>query len=214
MAAMSKFAILLGGDVTPTPRLAAQISGARVIAADSGMRHASALGVRPELWVGDFDSSDAALVSAHRDVERVAYPAAKDATDGELATQVARKRGATEIVFVGAFGGQFDHALAHVAQLVGLAENNVKAFATSGNEEAWPLTNRVSLWQIARGARLSLVGLTAMKGLTITGVRWALQNQDVPMGSTLTLSNEVAGDVAITLKEGRGVVLLYPLIKR
>ena len=58
---MTLFLILLGGELTVTERLMRQISGARVIAADSGMRHAAALGVNPELWIGDFDSSDAAL---------------------------------------------------------------------------------------------------------------------------------------------------------
>ena len=37
----STFAILLGGALTPNPRLLAALSGARVIAADGGMRHAA-----------------------------------------------------------------------------------------------------------------------------------------------------------------------------
>jgi thiamine pyrophosphokinase len=214
MAAMTKFAVLLGGDVTPTPRLTSQLSGARVIAADSGMRHAAALGLKPELWLGDFDSAGEALIAANPDVPRQTFPTAKDATDGELAVREALDRGAAEIVLVGAFGGQLDHALSHLAQLVALAEQNVKVFATSGDEEAWPLVKQVSLWQIARGTVLSVVGLTALKGLSISGVRWPLQTRDVPLGSTLTVSNEVAGDVAISLEQGRAAVLIYPKVKR
>src|SRR4029079_3452126 len=54
--ARSRVSIVVGGDLAPAPRLARDIAGARVIAADSGMRHAAALGVAPELWTGDFDS--------------------------------------------------------------------------------------------------------------------------------------------------------------
>lgn len=210
MAGMSKFAILLGGDVTPTPRLSAQVAGARVIAADSGMAHASALGLVPELWVGDFDSAGKALEEAYRDTPRHVFPAAKDATDGEIAIDESIKRSATEIILVGAFGGQFDHALAHATQLIGLAERGIKAFATSGSEEAWPLLGSLSLWQIAKGTRVSIVGLTELKAISITGVRWPLTKRDVSMGSTLTLSNEATGDVSINLEQGRALVLIYP----
>lgn len=207
---MSKFAILLGGDVTPTIRLKAQLGGARVIAADSGMKHAAALDLQPELWVGDFDSAGAVLEEAYRDTPRHVFPAAKDSTDGEIAVREAIAKGATEIILVGAFGGQFDHALAHATQLIALAERNIKTFATSGGEEAWPLLNSLTLWQIAKGTRVSIVGLTALKALSIIGVRWPLNKRDVAIGSTLTLSNESTGDVAITLEQGRALVLLYP----
>jgi thiamine pyrophosphokinase len=55
---MSRFTILLGGDLTVTPRLAGQIAGTRIVAADSGLLHAGPLKVAPELWVGDFDSTE------------------------------------------------------------------------------------------------------------------------------------------------------------
>jgi thiamine pyrophosphokinase len=207
---MSKFVILLGGDVTPTPRLNAQVSGARVVAADSGMRHAAALGLLPELWVGDFDSAGPSLIEQHLDVPREIYPADKIATDGDLAVQHAISKGAREIILVGAFGGQFDHVLAHATQLIGLAQANIKAFATSGHEEAWPLLQHLSLWQTPKSTRLSIIGFSDLVGLSILGVRWPLSKCDVPMGSTHTLSNEVQGDVAITLDQGRAIVLVYP----
>jgi thiamine pyrophosphokinase len=207
---MSKFAILLGGTVTPTPRLRGQLQGARIIAADSGMRHAKVLRLTPELWVGDFDSADKELQQHYTHLPRVAFPADKDATDGELAVNEAMGRGATELVLVGSFGGQFDHALAHATMLVGLAEHGVKAFATSGREEAWPLVHTVALRRLPQGTRVSVVGLTAIHGLTLQGVRWPLEARDVEMGSTLTLSNEADGDVTISLEAGRALALIYP----
>ena len=59
----TSFTLLLGGSLAVTDRLRALTEGSRVIAADSGMRHAVDIGVTPELWVGDFDSSDAALIA-------------------------------------------------------------------------------------------------------------------------------------------------------
>jgi thiamine pyrophosphokinase len=116
-------------------------------------------------------------------------------------------------MLIGAFGGQFDHALAHAGLLLKLAEQNVKAMASSGNEEAWPLIASLSLWQIPRGTRLSVVGVSPLEGLTLQGVRWPLSNQSVPLGSSLTLSNETAGDVSLHVKQGRAIVLLYPAVQ-
>lgn len=207
---MSKFVILMAGDVSPTLRLKNQISNARIIAADSGMRHAEALSLTPELWVGDFDSTPTQLRDQWSRVEQERYPVAKDKTDGALAVEAALKRGATEVILLGAFGGQFDHVLAHATALHAIAAQGIKTFATSGWEEAWPLTTSLSLWQIPAGTRLSVVGLSDLIALSILGVRWPLQKRDVPLGSTLTLSNESKGDISIALEQGRAMVMLYP----
>jgi thiamine pyrophosphokinase len=100
-----RFAILLAGELTVTDRLRQQLAGARMIAADGGMAHAAALGVEPELWIGDFDSSDADLEARYEHVARQTHPPAKDTTDGELAIAEAVARGAGEIFLVGGLGG-------------------------------------------------------------------------------------------------------------
>jgi len=206
-----KFVILLGGDVTATERLKAQVSGARVIAADSGMAHAAVLGLTPELWVGDFDSAGTDLESAYANVPRQVFPADKATTDGELAINEALKRGAKELVLVGGFGGQFDHALAHALLLAELAKRGIQTVLSSGHEEAHVLLQLLFFVDLVPGTRLSLIPLTDLRGLTITGVRWPLKERAVPRGSTLTLSNECnGGRVAMGLASGEALALLYP----
>ncbi len=100
---MSTFVILLGGDLIVTDRLKRQIAGARILAADSGIRHAVALGVEPELWLGDFDSASVQLRAQYGHVPQN-VPSAKDMTDGELALEEAYKRGADRVILCGAFG--------------------------------------------------------------------------------------------------------------
>src|SRR5690606_23081415 len=118
---MSRFTILLGGDLVRTPELDAQVEGTRVIAADSGIRHARLLGVTPELWVGGFDSVSEDMLAAHPDVKREVFPSEKDFTDGELAVTIALRLGATSLILAGAFGGvRADHAYLHLAQALRL----------------------------------------------------------------------------------------------
>ena len=101
------------------PRSATSRRTRAVIAADSGLDHAHAPRRRGRLVVGDLDSVDpetlAAAELAGTTVER--HPAAKDATDLELALLAARDRGAREIVVVGGHGGRLDHFLANALLL-------------------------------------------------------------------------------------------------
>jgi thiamine pyrophosphokinase len=209
---MSKrFTILLAGDMTVTDRLKAQIEGSRLIAADGGMAHAAALGIMPELWLGDFDSSDASLMAQYPDVPRQTHPPAKDTTDGELAIEEALARGAGEIVLAGGLGGQMDHAFAHLMLLLKAHARGLKVMMTSGHEEAWPVIDDALELELAAGTRLSVLPVTDLIGLTITGVRWPLEARDVVLGSTLTLSNEVtSAPVRVATVKGMAVVLVYP----
>lgn len=207
---MSRFTILAGGHVSPTPRLEAQIAGSRVIAADSGMRHAEMLGLDVELWVGDFDSSPPELLGRHPDVPRETFPVAKAKTDTELAVEAAVARGATEIVVAGGFGGQADHALSHLLLAVSLRQRGLGVLVTSGMEEAWPLIPGGLVIDLPTGSRMSVLPFSALGAISLGNVEWPLDRRDVPLGSTLTLSNVALGPVEIRLEGGYAAVIVYP----
>jgi thiamine pyrophosphokinase len=207
---MTRFVVLLGGDLTATRRLKSQIQKARIIAADGGMAHARALGLSPELWVGDFDSTSDELAERHKDVARHAFPAEKDKTDGEIAVDEATRLGAREIVMVGGLGGQTDHALAHLGLILKLGRRRVSAFITSGHEEAYPILNGTHHFDVPRGSRFSVIPFTDLAGLDLDGVRWPLTNRSVPLGSSLTVSNVATGPVTVRLSQGYAVALAYP----
>ena len=207
---MTRFAILLGGDMTPTARLLAQIRGARVIAADSGMMHAAALGVVPELWVGDFDSAGSELTMQYREVPRDTFPAEKDATDGAIAVEEAIRRGARDILLLGGLGGQTDHAVGLLGQSISIARRGFSCLLTSGLEEAWPLVPGRMRAVLPAGTRISLIPFGDLEGLDLAGVKWPLANRDVALGATLTLSNIALGPDEIGLRSGHGVAIAYP----
>ena len=207
---MTRFAILLGGDLVATPRLSRQIEGARVVAADSGMRHARALGVTPELWTGDFDSVDDALRASFADVPTEIFPPEKDMTDGEIAVEAALARGATELLLVGAFGGErADHAFLHLSAGITLAERGSACLLTSGFQEGVPLMAGENRFDYEAGTMFSILAFSALDRLTIEGAKWPLTDRAVPFGSSLTLSNEVAGALNIRLAAGRAMLIAH-----
>ncbi len=210
VSAMTRFSILLDGTLDPTDRLRGQVAGSRVIAADGGIRHARVLDLDVELWVGDFDSAEPGLIARHADVERQVHPAAKDKTDGEIAIDEARRRGARELVLVGGLGGQSDHALGNIMLALGLARDGIRVVLSSGGEEAWPLLPGALALDIPPASRMSIVALSDLVGLSLTGVEWPLDDRTVKSGSSLTLSNTVVGPLEVALGEGYGVVVTYP----
>ncbi len=205
---MSKFVILLNGDVTVTARLKDQISGARIVAVDGGMRHAEKLEVVPECWIGDFDSSGPGLQAKWVSIARMEYRPDKDQTDGELALDYVVDNAATEIILVGGVGGQTDHTIGIFMQMIRLANQKIRCFASNGRQEALPLVTEPFQQNFPIGSTLSIVGLTRLEKLCLSGVKWPLKNKSVILGSTLTLSNKVTGAVSISLVSGYGIVLL------
>lgn len=208
---MSRFTILLGGELVPTARLAAQVSGTRVIAADSGIFHAGPLGLAPELWVGDFDSVTKEQRAAFADVPQKEFPSEKDMTDGELAVAEALARGATSLVFAGAFGGdRADHGYLHLAAALSLAERGLETLLTSGNQEGVPLLpRRKAAFDYPPDTLFSIIGFTDIEGLTIKGVHWPLEKRNVPFGSSLTISNVVAGGLTVEIAAGRAILIAH-----
>lgn len=207
---MSKFVILLGGKLVRTPRLDAQVAGARTIAADAGMNHARTLGITPELWVGDFDSVTDEIAAEFAHVPQDRYPEEKNSTDGELAVAEALKRGATSLVLAGAFGGRADHAFLHVALAIRRAKEGLPVFVTSGDQEAYPLLPGSRDFEFEDGTQFSILGFSHLSGVSVMGAKWPLDGVEVPFGASLTLSNEVRGDLRISIGVGRALLLAHP----
>ncbi|MBB3384450.1 MULTISPECIES: thiamine diphosphokinase [unclassified Rhizobium] len=211
MSQSTTFTILLGGELRLTERLRAAVSGSRFIAADGGMRHALAIGVEPELWVGDFDSTPADLQGAFPNVPRQPYPAAKAATDGEIAVSEAIDRGATRLILAGAMGGErSDHAIQHLFYGIQLAEKGFDVLLTSGDEEAVPLPSGDLTLALPAGSLFSVLGFSDLTGLFIDNARYPLRDFHLPFGASRTISNVAEGDVRFSLGSGRAIVLARP----
>lgn len=211
MSQSTTFTILLGGELRLTDRLRAAVSGSRFIAADGGMRHAVALDVKPELWVGDFDSTPADLLAAFPDVPKQPYPAAKAATDGEIAVSEAIDRGAVRLILAGAMGGErSDHAIQHLLYGVQLAEKGFDLLLTSGDEEAVPLLPGQMEMALPQGSLFSVLGFSDLTGLFIDNARYPLRDFHLPFGTSRTISNVAEGAVRFSLGSGRAIVLARP----
>lgn len=207
----SDFTILLGGDLTPTERVRQAVADTRVIAADGGMRHAAVLGLEPELWVGDFDSSSEDLTRSFPGVKRLPYPAKKAETDGAIAVGEALDRGARRLVLAGALGGErSDHALMHLIHGLALAKQGLDVMLTSGVEEAHMLLPGDRAIDLPPGSLFSILGFSPLTGLFIENARYPLIDFALPFGSSRTISNVAEGSIRLSLASGEAILICRP----
>lgn len=183
--------------------------GAVVVAADGGVEVALALGVSVDVVVGDFDSVAPAslegLVGAGVRVER--YPREKDATDLELAFDVAVGFGPRRILLVGGAGGRLDHLLGELLLLGSEAYAGIEVDALIGAASV----------HVVRGERLlvgapgEVVSLFALHGPAVgvvtEGFRYPLCGETLGVGSSRGISNVfVAAEARVEVE--RGVLLV------
>ncbi len=143
-----------------------------IVAADSGFDLALALGLRPELIVGDMDS-----VRARLPQERVRrFPRDKEFTDTELGLQALKDLGCDRVVIAGGGGGRLDHLLFIVAlferETVPLcwitAHEHVEAIRGTAAYRGW-VGQTVSFLPLSEGAAIE-----RSEGLRwpLDGLRW------------------------------------------
>jgi thiamine pyrophosphokinase len=206
--ARARRALVFAGGDAPAPDDVPLLAAEIVIAADSGLDHARALGVAVDLVVGDLDSVDPATleaaVAAGTAVER--HPAAKDATDLELALDAALDRGATRVHVVGIGGGRLDHFLGNVLLLASARYAGVGVEARVGGARVTVVHDHVELHGTP-GVLCSLLPLGGPAvGVLTDGLKFPLRRETLPPGTTRGVSNEFL-DARASVSLDAGVLL-------
>lgn len=203
--------VLAGGELPPVAALTAVLTdlfaddAPLVIAADSGLDHALALGLHVDVVVGDLDSASAAGQAAARAAgsEFETHPTDKDATDLELALLSARDRGARRVTVVGGGGGRHDHLLANALVLAAADLADLDLDALVGTARITVIRSRAELHG-RPGALCSLLPVGGVAhGVRTDGLRFPLHGEDLLPGSTRGVSNELLGTTAtVTVTDG------------
>lgn len=184
--------------------------GAFVIAADSGYDHAVEAGIAVHLLIGDLDSISP-TGRAHAEAHGVAvseHDLDKDATDLELAIDAALARRARRIDIFGGEGGTIGHLLTGVLSITGerLEPVDVQWHVASGTLLV-VRPGRAAELIGTPGDTVSVVPVGSVTGVRTEGLRWRLDGEDLPAGSTRGVSNQLIGDRA-TVHIEHGVALI------
>lgn len=185
------------------------MAASKVIAADAGLNVLHAMGIKPDVILGDFDSVKQECLTAYTDDAGICFerfPVKKDYTDMELAVDTAIRLGAEEILIFGATGTRLDHVIGNISllqrpmecgitaklldahnviRLLGAGTYELNASETFGKYVSFlPYTDRVA-------------------GISLTGFLYPLHEYEMVKGTTRGISNELAADRAyVSLREG------------
>ena len=179
-----------------------------VICADGGASNALALGLQPQVVIGDLDSLDSNLQAQLEasGCQVLAHPAHKDETDLELALYYAIEHGVDEILILGALGGRIDQTLANVLLLALPELRSVKVKIIDGRQEVFLIRDE-ALIEGQVGDTLSLLPLTEeVTGIYTEGLEYPLENGTLYLGPALGVSNTLTAPQA-RVRMGQGLLL-------
>ncbi len=174
------------------------------IAADKGYAYAEALGITPDIFVGDFDSFFDENRIKSREIHRLVPE--KDMTDTQEAIQIAVERGAKRITVLGALGGRIDHTLGNI-QLLKFGLDRGAAVELTDNDNYVTLINSPVRIPRQEGYCLSLIPLTKCEHVNLCGVYYPLTDAVMDLGNSLGISNEFVDEFA-EIDPGNGLMLL------
>ncbi len=165
-----------------------------IIAADAGCLHAKRVGVKPTLYLGDFDSLG--YVPDENNVIR--SKPEKDDTDTALAMAKAAECGCDRIIVCGALGGKrLAHTIANIQNAAGFAKQGIRVLLTDGITNIEVFSNGSLDFSAKHSGYISVFSLSEKsEGVTLKGFKYELDNAVLKSTVALGVSNEFSGKSA------------------
>lgn len=202
--------IFANGNLDPTSKLDALLKKANlIIAADGGANHCAQLGIIPDVLLGDLDSIHPEILESYKTEGTVInrHPEHKNATDLELALDLAEEKGSKSVWLIGALGGRWDMSLANIMLAAGDKYKHLK-ISLLGRDCSMQILHPASHTIIGRpGQKVSILPLKGdAYGITLNGFEYPLKDHFVPFGSSIGVSNIMEKDQG-TVQFTQGILL-------
>lgn len=181
-----------------------------IIGVDGGLAFCREQNVALTHIVGDFDSLSPTILKWYQ--EHVSVPIRqlspiKDATDTQVAVELAMELGSRRITILGGTGTRLDHVLGNIQTLYLPFQKGVDCQLLDSHNRIRLVEKEYSLKREDQyGKYFSLIPLTTqVTGVTITGAKYPLHEYTFSVLGTgsLGVSNEIAADqMTVTVREG------------
>ena len=177
-----------------------------LIAADGGFAYLLEQGFQPDLLIGDFDS----LCHQPEKVRIIALPCEKNETDTFAAIEAGISQGYDTFHIYCGTGGRKEHTLANIQLLAYLSQNGMKGFLFGKDDVITAITDSTLHLGAHHVGYVSVFSHSdKSSGVTLTGLKYALDHADVTNHFPVGISNEFTGvQSTITVEKGTLLIVL------
>ena len=204
-----KAVILLNGNPPEKELLTRELQGCSLVVCADGAAAWAYNMVKIDTLIGDMDSlGDRLNEIAPCCGEIVRLPTEKDMTDAEEAVRYALKKGAEEIVMLGAIGSRMDHTLGNIQLLCLMNDRKVKGTMADSHNRITVISERTE-FAGAKGDLLSIIPIG--EGVVVhktEGLYYPLSEAVMPLTSALGISNVFTEERATVDVSGRCIVVM------
>jgi thiamine pyrophosphokinase len=187
-----------------------------VIAVDGGIRHVQALGLTPNVVIGDMDSADSVALAwaEQHNAEIKQFPTHKDETDLELALLLAAERNCDPIRVMAALGSRLDQTFANIYLLALPALRNRDVRLVSGASTVWLAYPGETTIQGSSGDTVSLIPMAgSASGVITDALEYPLRSETLFFGPARGISNVMLSSEA-RVRFDDGLLLIVHTIGR
>lgn len=163
-------------------------NGDLIIAADAGYLNVQKAGIRPDVIIGDFDSSE----KPKTDTPVETFPVLKDDTDTMLAIKYGFENGYSRFAIYGGIGGErTDHTIANIQSLAYIADHGGRGFLAGEDETFTLIKNSSVTLQSKKGKTLSIFAYGGIaEGISIKGAVYETDDLTLSPFFPLGVSNK------------------------
>jgi len=204
---MKSRALIICNGEPPSKWLARTLArhASHVIAADGGANICKALGITPDMIIGDLDSVKPSTLRYFKNAE-VLHVRRQDNTDLEKVLDELLRRGIVNVDILAATGKRLDFTLGNLSVIWNYARRMNISFH-GDSFLALPINKRLSM-KARRGTTVSLLPFGPCSRITLRGLRYPLTNASMLVGD-IGVSNVVKkSPFSISVKRGRMLLIV------
>ncbi|MES2795934.1 MAG: thiamine diphosphokinase [Bacteroidota bacterium] len=178
-----------------------------VVVLDGAISRVLDLDIKVDVLLGDFDRNiDSEKIAAQQSDIQMVYLPDQNKTDLEKALEFLIEAGHKAVNIVWATGKRSDHSITNITNIVRY-KNQLKIVLIDNHSKIFPIDKVFEKWYVA-GTPISLIPVGQATGITTSGLKYNLNDEELILGFRSGNSNEALKDGFVKIAVQSGELLL------